>query len=193
MVVLVDMDDTIENLLEAWCDYLNRKYHCNVIPQNVTDWYIPKFFPDLNTQQVFEPLKSEKFWHTVQPKMDAMKFIQKLSDEGYEVFIVTASDYRTIKVKFDCLIKRYFPSISWDHVIIASKKQMISGDVLVDDGFHNLVGGKYKKILMTAPHNKKYDAEKNGMVRVASWKEVYEVIKELKNEKEVQTNEGNKT
>lgn len=52
----------------------------------------------------------------------------------------------------------------------------INGDVLIDDGTHNLEGGNYFKILMTAQHNKKYDAEANGMLRVETWAEVYSAI-----------------
>ena len=48
--------------------------------------------------------------------------------------------------------------------------------MLIDDGIHNLEGGEYIKILMTAPHNRSYDAEGNGMIRVNSWKEIEKVI-----------------
>lgn len=47
---------------------------------------------------------------------------------------------------------------------------------LFEDGTHNLEGGNYFKILMTAQHNKKYDAEANGMLRVETWAEVYSAI-----------------
>ena len=56
---------------------------------------------------------------------------------------------------------------------------MIRGDVLIDDGIHNLEGGHYEKILMTAPHNINYDAEKHGMIRVRNWKEIERVIDQL--------------
>jgi 5'(3')-deoxyribonucleotidase len=69
-------------------------------------------------------------------------------------------------------------------VIVTSKKQMIRGDVLIDDGVHNLEGGDYVKILMTAPHNRGSDAEKNGMIRVHNWRQVEEVIQKIKSEKE---------
>lgn len=59
---------------------------------------------------------------------------------------------------------------------ITSHKQLVKGDVLIDDGTHNLEGGNYFKILMTAQHNKKYDAEANGMLRVETWAEVYSAI-----------------
>ena len=55
---------------------------------------------------------------------------------------------------------------------------LIKGDVLIDDGFHYLEGGSYFKILIDAPYNQDYDAEKNGMVRVSTLKEAYDVIRE---------------
>lgn len=71
---------------------------------------------------------------------------------------------------------KYFPFLTWNDVIITSHKQLVNGDVLIDDGTHNLEGGNYFKILMTAQHNKKYDAEANGMLRVETWAEVYSAI-----------------
>ena len=56
------------------------------------------------------------------------------------------------------------------------RKQLIRGDVLIDDGIHNLEGGAYKKILFTAPHNRHYDAEAHGMTRVNNWEEAVRII-----------------
>lgn len=56
----------------------------------------------------------------------------------------------------DNVLFRYFPMFTWDDVIITAHKQLINGDVLVDDGVHNLVGGSYEKLLMDAPHNRKF-------------------------------------
>ena len=75
---------------------------------------------------------------------------------------------------------RYFPFISPRQVIITGRKQMIRGDVLIDDGIHNLEGGEYKKILFTKPYNRAYDAETNGMVRVHNWDEIVAVIDGMK-------------
>lgn len=176
MKILVDMDDTIIDLLDAWIQYLNKKYDLSVDPTEVTDWDISNFFPTLSKEEVYEPLALEEFWKLVHPKYDAMAYIQKLHDDGHDIYVVTASDYRTIKVKFDWLIKRYFPCISWNHMIIASQKSMILGDILIDDGVHNLEDGHYQKVLMTAPHNMGYDAEAHGMKRANSWAEAYEYI-----------------
>lgn len=79
----------------------------------------------------------------------------------------------------DSVLFRYFPMFTWNDVIITAHKQLINGDVLVDDGVHNLIGGSYKKLLMTAPHNREFDAESNGMTRVLNWSDVYTKICEF--------------
>lgn len=53
---------------------------------------------------------------------------------------------------------------------------MIKADFLIDDGVHNHEGGDYFKILVSAPHNRGYDAEANGMVRSENWKFTYDTI-----------------
>ena len=177
ITILIDIDDTIENLCEEWCNYLNKKYGCNVHYQEVTEWDISKFFPELTKEQVYEPLHTPEIWYQLKPKDEAVKYVKQLMDDGHNVYLCTSTDYRNVRPKFEGVIQKYFPYIKWSQVIIASHKQMIKADFLVDDGVHNLENGDYIKILMTAPHNKDYDAEGNGMYRADNWETVYKIIK----------------
>ncbi|MBR0086884.1 MAG: hypothetical protein IJL98_03995, partial [Lachnospiraceae bacterium] len=72
-------------------------------------------------------------------------------------------------------------------VIITFRKQLLQGDILIDDGIHNLEGGSYKKILVTAPYNEDYDAEGHGMIRVHSWKEIEAAVLQLEEEDKDET------
>ena len=47
---------------------------------------------------------------------------------------------------------------------------------------NNLEGGDYLKIMFTAPHNRAYDAEGNGMIRVHAWDEVVRIIDGMQSE-----------
>ena len=174
--ILVDMDDTIENLLVEWLRWLNVLYSRNVTEDDIRDWNIQKAYPGLISGQVYEPLYNNALWRHVKPKPDAMKYLRKLHDEGHEIYIVTSSNFRTIETKIKDVLFRYFPFIDFDHVILCRKKQMIRGDIMVDDGPHNLIGGDYLKILFTAAHNREFDAEAEGMIRVDNWKDIYDLI-----------------
>ena len=169
MTILVDMDDTIEQLLQAWVRAVNEKYRQSARYEDIRSWDVSAAFPDLTWEQVYGVTAEPGFWKTVEPIPGAAEALQRLMRDGHDVYIVTATTYRSVPEKMDDLLFRYFPFLSWDQVIITRNKQMIRGDVLIDDGIHNLEGGDYAKILMTAPHNRDYDAKANGMIRVENW------------------------
>ena len=179
--ILVDIDDVIEDLCSAWVKWLNNQWGTDVKREDITDWDVSKFFPTLSRDQVFAPLHNDYFWWTIEPKPGAAEYLKKLIEEGYNVYLCTSTDYRNVKPKYEAIVSRYFPFIPWRKVIVAHDKQMINADFLIDDGIHNLEGGSYHKILMSAPHNADYDAEKNGMSRVNDWEEVYNLIKRMAN------------
>ena len=176
MRILIDLDDVLHHLSDAWSEYLNKKYNRHVKMEEITSWEWEPFYPGLTREEIFEPLGNEDFWKTVKPFEGAAEVLQKLIDSGNEIYVVTASSYKGLRGKLDNTLFRYFPMIDYRHVIVAYNKQLIDGDILIDDNSENLEGGNYVKILMTAPYNKAYDAEANGMIRVNDWDEVYEAI-----------------
>lgn len=173
------MDDVLENLSVAWVNFLNLRYGTNVEAKDVVDWKVDKFFPSLTKEQVYSVLWEEDLWKTVKPLDGGPEAIQKLMRDGHEVYIVTNSHYRALAAKMDDVLFAYYPFLSWGQVIIATNKQMIRGDVLIDDGIHNLVGGDYIKILMDRPYNREYDAESMGMYRVSNWREICDLLDTL--------------
>lgn len=177
--IAIDMDDTIENLLLAWIDWLNKEHNLNASIDDVKSWEMGDLYPSLSSEQIFSPLFKEEFWYTVSPKLDAVKYVEQLIKDGQDVYIVTSSHYGTIKAKFEAIIEKYFPSIDWKHFITTNNKHLIRCDIMVDDGPHNLEDNDCVRILFDAPHNKKYDAEANKMKRVHNWEEAYILIKNL--------------
>ena len=176
MTILVDMDDTIEQLLKAWLNWVNKKFGRNVAYDEVTEWNVAAHYPGLTREQVYDVQNDPGFWKTVEPIPGAAEALKHLMEEGHEVYIVTTTPYEHLHEKMRDLLFRYFPFLSWKQVIITSNKKMIRGDILIDDGVHNLEGGDYLKILFTAPHNRTYDAEENGMIRVNTWDEAVKII-----------------
>ena len=182
MTILVDMDDTIEQLLAEWIRSVNVKFGRSATVDEVKSWNVAAVYPGLSWEEVYMVTVEPGFWGRVEPIHGAAEGLQKLMADGHDVFIVTATYYESVPEKMKDLLFKYFPFISWDHVIITSRKQMIRGDVLIDDGVHNMEGGDYAKILVTAPHNTDYDAEANGMIRVNNWDEILKAIERLEKE-----------
>lgn len=179
MIILVDMDDTIENLTETWINYANKRFGTAVNAADITTWDPSEAFPSVSHEEMYALLLEDELYETVEPFEGAAYYLQKLISDGHEVFIVTNSPYQVMKAKMEQVLFRHFPFIDWKHVIITGSKPLIKGDVLIDDGVHNLLGGDYAKLLFTAPHNRSFDAEGNGMVRVNCWEEAYNAVSEI--------------
>lgn len=179
LTILVDMDDTIEHLLDAWTACLNERYGLCVHANEIDNWDITLAFPSLSREQVYEVLDEDDFWGTVKPVEGAAEVLRRFQEKGHRVFIATANNYRTVPAKMEKLLFRYFPFISWSHVVIISCKQLLKADVMIDDGIHNLEGGDYAKLLVDMPHNRHYPAEENGMLRVHSWREIEQAVNRL--------------
>ena len=177
-IILVDMDDVMIDLVGHWAEALNKKYGTNVSPQDITDWQITRFFPNITPEQVYEPLTKKDFWKNIKPIEQAQQYLKMLRNEGYQIYVCTSTNWKNVKFKVKYVLNKYFDFISWKNVIITAHKQMIKADFLIDDGVHNLRGGDYKKLLFSKPHNKSVDTNNTDtdIVRVNNWMEVYNYI-----------------
>lgn len=179
LTILIDMDDTIENLCETWVNFLAKKYKLKTTINDITQWDMCRNFPSLTPDEIFKPLETEEFWRQVRPIEGAIDCIKRLFDDGHEIYIVTASHPNTVPLKMNNVLFKYFPFIDASHIIITANKQMVMGDVMIDDAPHNLIGANVVKILFSAPHNRDFDARKWGMYRADNWAEIYQYISKL--------------
>lgn len=179
--ILIDWDDTVANLCPTWISELNKIHGTSVEISDMEEWDLSKVFPQLSRELITKPLHTEDFWKTIPIKPDALEIIPKLITEGYDVYICTATDYRNIKVKVEGLILKYFPCIDPKKIICCYNKQMICGEILIDDCFENLLGGCYTGILFSTPYNQKValDQENFNTYRANNWKDCYALIHQL--------------
>lgn len=177
LTVLVDLDDTMTYLVRAWVPAINKKFGTNVSPEDITGWRVERFFPDLSRNKVYSVMKDPGFWDTVQPREGAQEYLRRLIDDGHNVYVVTASYYVGLEEKMKAVLFRHFPFLTWKNVIITSDKQLVMGDVLIDDAPHNHVGGTYKSIVMDAPHNR--GASVDGAIFVKNWEEAYAAVRRI--------------
>lgn len=181
LIILFDADDTVEDLLSPWLSILNKTYGTSVVPEDVTDWNVASFFPQLTKEQVFAPLYDKHFWSLIEPIEGSVHNLKKLLTDGHDLHMVTASNYQTCAAKVERLLE-LFPFLDWNHIILTSNKQMVRGDILIDDGPHNLVGGKYIKFLFDRPHNRSFNEKEHGIKRVYAWDEIYNEVCEIAND-----------
>lgn len=163
LTILFDADDVAEMLLNSWVKILNGRYGTTTSVEDVTDWDISVAFPTLTKQQIYSVLQGNELWANLTPMPGAQEYLGRLHDEGHELYMVTATDYRTCYAKIERILE-LFPFLDAEHIIIAHHKQMITGDVLIDDGPHNLIGGRFFRILFDRPHNRSFDEKDTGCI-----------------------------
>lgn len=64
---------------------------------------------------------------------------------------------------------------------MANNKSLVNGDILVDDGLHNLYEGSYIKVLFDKPWNRNVDKSKLTDIihRVHDWDEIVGLVEDL--------------
>jgi 5'(3')-deoxyribonucleotidase len=173
-IILCDADDTIENLLDCWVEYLNSKFGTTVKPTDVTDWNVSLFFPSIPKEEVYAPIYQKDFWNNLSAIDGCYDVLKEINDK-HDLFIVTATNYQTCDTKIERILQ-LFPFLKWSQFIIASKKQLVHGDILIDDGVHNFQGGSYSGLLFDRPHNHNFDNQAAGLTRVYSWHEIGQIL-----------------
>lgn len=177
MRIIIDLDDTIHDLVNPWTEELSRKY--GVPKVTVKEWDICAHYPTLTKQQIFSPLSDPNFWKMVKPRPGAIENIRKMIADGDDVIICTATNFLSAHFKFQSTIFSYFPDFNRNNIIIAHRKDLINGDIIIDDGPHNMNFLGYK-ILFSANHNKNVDAEDYGAIRCIDWDDAYLKVQEFK-------------
>lgn len=174
--ILVDIDDTLINLCEVWVNELNRKYHLNVTTDDIKCWDMSVPFSSLTQKQIYKPLIEAKVWKKVKPISDSQYYLKKLVDDGYDVILVTSTDYRNIHYKYKYVINKFYSFINPKNIVICHRKNILNADILVDDYIMNLLGGTYKGILFNSYHNKNIHEDKYGVTRSFGWEDTYNKI-----------------
>lgn len=112
------------------------------------------------------------------PVMPGSIAVMEQLNKAYELFIVSSAMEFPLSLyeKYQWL-QQHFSFLSWQQIVLCGSKQIISGDIMVDDHFKNLDHFGGKTLLFTQPHNALKDP--GNHVRVNDWTGVAQVL--LKN------------
>lgn len=177
-VLVVDQDDVLAVLLDAWVEKYNEDFEDSLKPEDIKTWNIMSYVKPEVGPKIFDYLDIPDFMENLPIKDGSQKALKSLS-EHFEIFVVTAPmDYSGVPSKVKWL-QKYFPFIPKENYVFTMNKSIVRTDFMVDDGVHNLEGlrGGYP-ILFDAPHNQ----QETRFQRVKNWKEAYHLLMKLKEE-----------
>lgn len=176
MIILVDMDETLVSMMPKWIYYHNKKFGTNYTLNDIDMWDLPG---DWRTWETF--LHEPAFLRDL-PLIDsdAPEIIRSLEEKGHEVHIVSsAAAGESCKDKYmwfhtNIVIQNILPDMSRFH--ITRRKDMFKGDLLIDDGPHNIKAFPGHTIVFDRPWNQGLHYP-----RVKRWVEIPYEIEQIEN------------
>lgn len=183
--IFIDIDCTINNYAELWCDKLNEKFKKNIRYEDITRYDIDAVF-QISVKAVSSVI-DEQFYNELKVLSLVHKNLKKLIDDGYEVYFVTSTPPSEAQMKANW-IKQNFPYISPKNIIYAEDKSVFAGDFFIDDNTYHIVNSECEHKLMFAQPWNEYCTLPMNTTRVYDWDQIYKEIKAIaESEKKIKT------
>lgn len=168
-ILLLDQDDVLADYLSAVVSEYNKTFNTNYSKSDITDWKIA----DILGEEVYNILFDPTLFLNLEPIQGAITGIKELlSANLFDIYIVTAAHPAVINNKY-IWISKNMPFFNKQNIIFTSQKHLVKGDILVDDGLHNIKEfNNGEPIIFTQPHNIKEKKYK----RVDNWIELIDYL-----------------
>lgn len=166
----IDYDCVLFNTTEVWIEIYNEITNSNLTMGDFLFWDVSKTIPEKDIDLFYNILHTKELWDRVRPLEYSVDILNNINKK-FDVYIVTATDYRSVDIKVSKLLK-YYPFINQKQVITCYNKQLVNVDVLIDDNIDNLLNGSYKKILFDYPWNRNIDDFESDISRVYNWNDI---------------------
>ena len=187
MRIGIDIDDTMTDSTKVVREYIKKydKYYCNdkhLI--NNLESIIRGFLADEDTKRFFQD-HSLEMGNDILLKDNVKETIDKLKEDGYEIYIITARSnkfYKDAQGFCEEYLKKY--NIKYDKLITAQTYKVETCinekiDLMIDDAVdtvEDLNNKGIKSILFTSELNQN---KKTSAKRVSNWLELYNEIHNL--------------
>jgi 5'(3')-deoxyribonucleotidase len=188
--ILIDMDGTCVDMTPVWLKKYRDKTGDTTKEKDLIGWDFESYvkYPKV----LHNILKEKNFFFNLEPMPGAVKYINKLIEDGYDLVFLTQLPRRSEHAANDKRrwIKKYFPNYSLINLIFAHRKHLVIGDILFDDNPHHLtdwysdwiVNARDRAVYtatITCAYNKDVAADWRFESKKTAWKEFYKKVSEL--------------
>jgi 5'-nucleotidase len=167
--LIVDMDGVLADACTQFIAYDERDTH----RRKTLDEIIGR--PELEAfARAHEYVRTPGFFRTA-PVIPGSREILEQLNQRYELFVVSAATEYPLSLgeKVEWL-GQHFPFIPWQRIVLCGSKQIVCGDIMIDDHFKNLDFFPGRTLLFTQPHNQ--GLSEHGHERVNSWDDVARLL-----------------
>ncbi len=165
MRLLLDMDGVLANLLAKWLATYNRDHDDAIGEDDLKSWGIWQWVKI--GHRIFDYLHEPHWFLDLEPMPGAIDGVQSLVNSGHEIFVVTAVPLASPTGLHDKSrwLEQHFPMIPRHHLIAAQRKDLVAGDLLLDDSPEHIDAFPGITVLYDHPYNRTFKSDH----RVTSW------------------------
>ena len=190
MKIGIDIDDTVMNtfdVIEEAARYFDKYFLENKVYQDITkyDFHERFYWTSEEKKAFFNYFRKNKLYLKAKPKGDALYYLEKLYNEGYELYFLTRrkkdEKLDILSITKNDLISKGFKFT--DCYIGLSKKgeacKSLGIDVFIDDAviqIEDVNNYGIKTILVDNWYNKEYKG-----LRAKNFQEIYNIIRKWNN------------
>jgi 5'(3')-deoxyribonucleotidase len=179
MVLCVDIDNTLCNLQEVVVNLFNERHRTNYTLNDFTSYDVMSVLPTDEGIKMQEMYGEHGLYNLVKPLPGAQDAIQKLINNGHQVYLVTDAVPSTYNEKLN-FIHRYFPFVDDAHIVSMKHKWMFRCDAMIEDNFANLIAKPYyHRICFNYPWNQSNKDYVYDIKRCYNWDDVIAAINEI--------------
>lgn len=177
--ILIDMDDCITACLRAVVKAYNEKNGTNFKPASCDAWDLTKVF-GCDISDLFSIFRTPGFFENLEPHKGAIGALRDMiASTHYDLYIVTAtSDENSVEIaEKQRWLSKYLPEFNQKRLIACQEKEIIRGDVIIDDKVENLdkCAPFMHCILMDSPTNR----DCNKYIRIQRLKELPALLDQM--------------
>ena len=183
--IAVDYDDTISYFQTYAVNRVNKELGTSIEVTDIHTWDISKCFTKEVSDMMTRIYEGDANYQEVLPNESAINTLHALHNAGHTITILTAGYGKSsiVKDKIEWM-ERYLPFMNLKNIAFIGNKDITFGDVIIDDGWHNLVNARYtRKILIPYEWNRKeylkylteFGAVGCDIIRTGDWNTIYDI------------------
>lgn len=179
MVIACDVDNVLCNLQEVVVNLFNKRYDAHYTLNNFTEYDVMNILPTAEAIEMQAIYGEKGLYNLVKPLPGAQNAIQKLINEGHQVYLVTDAIPKTYGEKVE-FIHRYFPFVDDSHIVAMKHKHLFRCDVMIEDNLANLLAKPYyHRICFNYPWNESKKDYVYDIRRCYNWDDVIAAINKI--------------
>lgn len=174
MRILLDQDQVLAKWVEKVLAWYNEDYKTEFTVEDVKSYFaMESLLGPMGRHFIRSCIRYPDFYSDLDPVEGSIGSVKQLVDQGHDVVIVSAVP-RAGAISFNgklVWMRKFMPWFNLNNFIACSRKELIHGDILLDDATHNchaFVKTGREAALFDRPWNRNAPSDQYS-VRINSW------------------------